>query len=153
QLGDEALACFVQAERLDPNNPRWPYHHAGGLLNQRDYAGAVPYLKRALEHCDSERSPAVRLRLGETLLTLGQLEEAEVQFGEALTAQPQDARTHYNLGLLAVARQEWKTAHQHLLRCVDDPSTQQQARIQLALVCQRLGDTASASMFQQQAER
>jgi tetratricopeptide (TPR) repeat protein len=153
EMDEEARACFVQAERLDPSNPRWPYYHGGTLLNQGDREGALPYLGRALERCKDQDGTAPRLRLGETLLHLGRLDEAEQHFRKVLTVQPEDVRAQFNLGLLAMSRQDWKTARTHLLRCLDHPSTRQKSRIQLALVSQRLGDSAKADAFRQQAEQ
>ncbi|HEX5271273.1 MAG TPA: hypothetical protein VFW33_12325 [Gemmataceae bacterium] len=31
QMGDQAAACFAQAERFDANDPRWPYFRASHL--------------------------------------------------------------------------------------------------------------------------
>jgi Flp pilus assembly protein TadD len=57
------------------------------------------------------------------------------------------------MGLLAIAREDWKTAQDHLVRSLGSPSCQQKARVQLAAVCSRLGDMASADEFHTQADR
>src|SRR5262249_42790331 len=74
-------------------------------------------------------------------------------FNHVLAQQPEDARTHYDLGLLAVARQDRKTARAHLLRCLGSPFTRQKARLRLAPVCPRLGDLPAASEYSQPAQR
>jgi tetratricopeptide (TPR) repeat protein len=153
ELEEESTVCFAQAERLDPTNPRWPYYRAGSLLNQGDPEGALLPLRRAVERCGTQDPTSPHLLLGETLLTLGQLEEAEEHFRLALARQTEDPRGHFDLGLLAISRQDWDTARTHLLRCLGSPSARQKARIQLAFVCSRLGDLTSADDFQQQAGR
>src|SRR5262249_62259335 len=47
----QAAACFAQAERLDPGDPRWPYLRGEALL-LRDPGAALPHLQRAVGLCD-----------------------------------------------------------------------------------------------------
>src|SRR4051794_14728123 len=62
EIEEESRTCFAQAERFDPDNPRWPYYQAGTLLNQGDLEGALPFLRRAVERCNDPDNPAPRLR-------------------------------------------------------------------------------------------
>src|SRR5439155_10747877 len=48
QFRSEATASFAQAERLDPTDPRWPYHQALELLISAPDAG-LARLERAVE--------------------------------------------------------------------------------------------------------
>jgi tetratricopeptide (TPR) repeat protein len=155
ELEEPSRPCFAEAERLAPANPRWPYFQAGVLLNRGDREAAVVLLHKAVRCCDAagESNTAPRLLLAETLLTLGRLEEAEEQIQKALQRQPEDPRALFDLGLLAVSRQDWQAARDHLRRCLGSPLTRQRARAQLALVVQRLGDTAAADQFRAEAER
>jgi tetratricopeptide (TPR) repeat protein len=155
ELEEESSVCFAEAERLDPSNPRWPYFQSGPLLNRGEREAALTYLVRAVERyeAEGETATAPRLRLAETLLFLGRLDEAEVHIRRALDRQPEDPRVHFDLALLAISREDWETAHAHLLRCLGSPFTQQKARVQLAAVCSRLGDAPSADEFHTQAER
>jgi len=57
------------------------------------------------------------------------------------------------MALLAIFREDWHTAQAHLLRCLGSPFAQQRARVQLAVVCSRLGDARSADEFHAQADR
>src|SRR5262249_26401188 len=78
-----ALDCFAQAERLDPNNPRWPYFCAGILkVDKGKPEEAVRKLERAVALADAGGVPpsAPRLLLAETLLSLGRADDAEVHF-------------------------------------------------------------------------
>jgi Flp pilus assembly protein TadD len=155
ELEEESSICFAEAERLDPANPRWPYFQSGPLLNRGDREGALIYLLRAVERyeVEGEADPAPRLRLAETLLFLGRLDEAEAHLRLVLKRKPEEPRVHFDLGLLAIAREDWKTAQDHLVRSLASPSCQQKARVQLAAVCSRLGDVASADEFHTQADR
>ncbi|HWG42547.1 MAG TPA: tetratricopeptide repeat protein [Gemmataceae bacterium] len=150
----ESQICFAEAERLDPSNPRWPYYQGGSLLNQGDRETALPYLRRAVERCAvSERdNHAPQLTLAETLLTLGRQEEAEEHFRQVLERQADNPRARYGMALVASARQDWESSRSQLLRCVGSPFVQRKARVQLAIVSQRLGDEASADKFRRQAD-
>jgi tetratricopeptide (TPR) repeat protein len=150
EMNEESTVCFLRAEALDPKNPRWPYFRAGILLNEGEREQAVTYLERAVDHCDSDET-APRLLLGETLLVLGRLDEAEEHFRGVLAVQPENVRVHFDLGLLAISRQDWKTARDHLTRCLGNPVTQKKSRVQMAIVCRRLGDAKSANEFHEQA--
>jgi Flp pilus assembly protein TadD len=154
-LEAESQVCFARAERLDPGNPRWPYFQGGTLINRGNREEALPYLERAVQLCEArgEPSAAARLQIGEALLTLGRLEEAEAQFQRVLDQARDDPRAHFDMGVLTAARQDWQASRAHLLRCLPSPSAQQKASAQLAVVSQRLGDPAAADRFQGQADR
>ena len=161
ELEDESLPCFAEAERLDASNPRWPYYQAGPLLNRGELETAVPILSRAAERCPftpgekgegGDEAAAIRLRLAETLLTLGRQDEAETQIQSVLDRRPDDPRALFDLALLAVSREQWEAARADLLRCLGNPFTQQKARVQLAAVCGRLNDVADADAYRVQAD-
>ncbi len=161
ELEDESLPCFAEAERLDASNPRWPYYQAGPLLNRGELETAVPILSRAAERCPftpeekgegGDEAAAIRLRLAETLLTLGRQDEAETQIQSVLDRRPDDPRALFDLALLAVSREQWEAARADLLRCLGNPFTQQKARVQLAAVCGRLNDAADADAYRVQAD-
>ncbi len=155
RMESEAQVCFAEAERLDPANPHWPYYQATILLNQGEREAALPYLQRAVECCAvaTPDNLAPRLRLAETLLALGRRDEAETQFRQVLERNPEDARAHYGMALVAADRQDWQTSQTHLLRCLGNPFAQQKACVQLAFVSQCLSDSANAEKYRQQADR
>lgn len=144
--------CFAEAERLDPDEGRWPYFQGGTLINQGESNAALPYLRRAVERCETGLTAPLEV-LGETLMALGHIDEAEAQFREALRRRPDDSRAQYDLGLVAVARQDWKSARDSFSACLADPASRQKARFQLAAVLARLGDRAGADDFLAQARR
>src|SRR5437764_11240278 len=65
----EAGPCLAQAQRLDPDEPRWPYLRAYTLLAEDRDAG-LPYLERAVRLCDRHDSDNTtpRLQLAEVYL-------------------------------------------------------------------------------------
>jgi tetratricopeptide (TPR) repeat protein len=154
EMSEEGAACYAQAERLDPSNPRWPYHQGGVLLNQGRREEAIEYFRRAVVRADArgERNDVPRLMLGETLLTLGRLDEAGKFFQQALQHRDDDPRVQFDLGLWCVARQDWMAAREHLSRCLGSPQARQRACKQLAVVLLRLGESAEADRYRREAE-
>ncbi len=164
QLYPEAVACFAQAEKLDPKNPRWPYMQ-GEALRWVSNRAALPPLQRAAALADS--SPSSRsgtgqdegggvapfLRLAEVCLALGQNDEAEKQLRRALQIDPDDPTVHYNLGLLALARDDLSASLDHLKHCEHSPLTQRKACIQLAAVYRRMGRTQEADSYGRKADK
>jgi tetratricopeptide (TPR) repeat protein len=152
---EEALVCLAQAEKREPDNPRWPYLRAKTLVElQRLPEARVPAEKAVQLSPDRDGSnPAPRLLLAEILLGSGQLEQAESQFHKALEQAPKHAQAHWGLGRLALARQDWPACKRNLEACLANPEVRKRAAVQLAAVCQRLGDDKSAARFAQLAAR
>jgi tetratricopeptide (TPR) repeat protein len=151
----EGRVCCIEAERLDREDPRWPYFQAVVVINRGDREGALPLLRRALEltEAQGDENTAVRLVLAETLLALGRDDEAAPLVRRARELRPDDARARYDAGLLAVARQQWEEARGHLLACLGSPYARQKARVQLAAACGRLGKAAEAAAYAAEADR
>ncbi|HZY89885.1 MAG TPA: tetratricopeptide repeat protein [Gemmataceae bacterium] len=146
----EAIACFAEAERLAPREPRWPYFQ-GILLVLENADEAIPRFRRAAELCGDD--PAiVRIRLNETLLTQGRLDEAEAGFRRLLAGEPDNPKAHLGLGRLAFQRERFQDSLPHLRVAAADPRTARAATLALAEVFQRLGDEAAAAQMRQRAE-
>jgi tetratricopeptide (TPR) repeat protein len=155
ELEAEAAACYAQADRLDPSDPRWPYQQGGVLLNQGRREEAVTFLRQAVDRAAARQdaNPAPWLQLVETLLTLGRLDEAEDLLRPALDLLKDDPRANYDMGLLYMARQDWATAREHFLRCLTSPQARQKASLQLSVVLLRLGQADQADKYRRQADR
>jgi len=151
QLYPEAVACFAQAEKLDPKNPRWPYMQ-GEALRLEDNRAALPPLQRAVALSGNSDTIAPFLRLAEVCLALGQNDEAEQQLHRGLEIEPDDPTVHYNLGLLALARDDLSASLDHLKRCEHSPMTRRKACIQLAAVYRRMGRTQEADTYSRKAD-
>jgi tetratricopeptide (TPR) repeat protein len=148
----EATRCFIQAEALDDQNPRWPYYQ-GLIILLTDPEAALPYLRRTVALCDANDrgTKAPRLQLADTLLQLGQRAEAEQLYLSVRHTDPDDPRVHFGLGVLAAGRNEFDVAIDHLARAARSPTARQKAFAQLAMVYQRMGNTVAADEFNQRA--
>jgi tetratricopeptide (TPR) repeat protein len=144
----EANAALTEAERLDPQEPRWPYLHGGNLILS-DPAAASVYLEQAVQRCGDEVAP--RLRLAEVLLDLGRFEEAEQYLKQALSLEPENLRTQLDLGRLALLREDWPGALEHLTACRGDEHCRKLARKLTAHVYRRQGQRTQAEAEEAQA--
>ncbi len=153
--GEATLACFLGAEHLDPDDPRWPYCRAGALVNLGRPQEALPGLRRAVELTERTKPPnaAPRLFLAEVLVSLQEEEAAERSFRQVLAKEPGNARARLGLGLLACSAQDWKAARPHLEACLGSPHARKKASAQLAAVCRRLGDEGAARKYSDLAAR
>jgi tetratricopeptide (TPR) repeat protein len=141
-FGDEALVCFEQAERLDRDNPRWPYHQ--GLIHMAyDVPTGLPKLRQAVALCKDETA-GPRLRLAEVYLSLGQPAEAREQFQVLLQASPQHGRAHLGLARLDLQSGALAESRQHLEHALSNPLTRKSALALSAELYQRQGDPAAA---------
>jgi Flp pilus assembly protein TadD len=152
-LVEDAPVCFLQAERLAPDDPRWPYLCGESLL-LRNADAALPPLRRAAAlwgRGGEVPNVAPWLRLGEALLAAGEYGEAEQNLRRAEQAAPKDPSVLLNLGLLAYARDDLKQSKRYLDRCRNSLFTRQRACARLAVVSRRLGDNQAAAEFSAQA--
>lgn len=126
---NEATNCFVQAEKLDPKNPRWPY-----------FLNTVESLKRALALVEQAH---VRLRLAQSLAEAGRWSEAEEHF--------RAAGDSLGLAQIACAQERWQAAVPHLQQARQNTYTAKAATALLATVNLRLGNTNEAAALSAQA--
>jgi tetratricopeptide (TPR) repeat protein len=137
-----ANACFVEAERLDPHKPCWPYYQAIAVVNT-DPEAALPKLRQTVQLCDCTPD-APRLQLAEVLLDLGRLDEAARHLERVLQQEPGNARAFLDLGRIASEQGELDKTISQLDRAVADPHTRKAARILLAQTYERLGNKTAA---------
>jgi tetratricopeptide (TPR) repeat protein len=136
----QALVALAEAERLDPDDARWPYFE--GLALQPDHPErAIPKLRQAVE---LSGQPAVCLRLGQLLLDRGQPDEAKALFLQAERADPRDARAQLGLAQVAFAQGDQNRSLELLQRITDDPVTRKAAHILLAAVHAQRKEEADA---------
>jgi tetratricopeptide (TPR) repeat protein len=147
----EANVCLSRAERLDPEEPRWPYYQ-GIALFLGDPAAAIPKLERAADLCGGTPD-APRLRLAESLLGQGRTVEATDQFHHILWRDPANARAHLGLARVAYECDELPHSLAQLRQCADDQFTRKAASVLMAEIDQRLGDKPAVAQHLHRAKR
>ena len=152
QFVPEAAACFAEAERLEPSNLRWPYLQ-GEALRLLDNSAALAPLERAATLAGSGDTVAPSLRLAEVLLALGRNEGAEKQLRRALEIEPDDPTVHYDLGVVALARNDLDDSLAHLKHGEHSPFTQRRACILLAGVYRRMGRNEEADRYSRKTDK
>jgi tetratricopeptide (TPR) repeat protein len=138
----EANVCFAQAERLAPDDPRWPYLQ-GVSLQSDDPQSAIAHLQRAVALC-GDVPDAPRLSLAEVSFQLGHLDDAQQQFRLVLRRDAGNARAHLGLARLACARGKPRDALAHLEQSAASRLTRKASAILLAQAYHQLGDPAAA---------
>ncbi len=139
-FGNQAIPCLRQAEKLEPDEPRWPYLQGVALRPEK----AVGKLQRAVQLCDNSPD-APRLFLGELLLELNRPQEAADQFAKVLDKDPANARAHLGLARLAQQRGDLDESLRHLSYAENDEHTRKAAQLLLAQVheARQEGDAAA----------
>jgi tetratricopeptide (TPR) repeat protein len=136
------VACFAEAERLDPRDPRWPYLKGLSLFLTDPDAG-IRSMERAVELCRDEPL-APRLRLAEALLERDRLDEAREHLERALRAEPASSRARLGMGRLALLQEDWRIAAEYLTACVEDQHARKLAYTLRAEAWARSGETDRA---------
>jgi tetratricopeptide (TPR) repeat protein len=147
-FSDAALICYGAAASLEPKNPDWLYLQ--GDLHRQGPGGSVAALP--LFRLAASRGPPhsmAQLRLADTLLELGRLDEAEVEYAKALAVRPSDELAQLGLAKLALARQQYDDSLKYLRAIAGSPGTQNQACVMRARVYDRLGNRADAERERQ----
>jgi tetratricopeptide (TPR) repeat protein len=151
-LDAEAAVFYAQAERLNPQEPRWPYLHSG-VVASADGPQAIELLRRAAEltRHQAVASDLPLVRLGDLCLDNARLGEAEEAYTRLLQRRPDHPRAHLGLARLAVRRGEPDRALPHLWACANSPEVRKEAHLVLAEVHQRQGDAQAAAQAAQKA--
>lgn len=120
----ESNAFFVQAEKLDPEEPRWPYFQ--GLICRRDNAAeAVVMFERSAPKFMDTISPLCTL--ADAYLAAGRVEDAKKQFTLILQVHPNHGRALLGLGRVALDREEYADAETYLIKAAGQTWTQKAA--------------------------
>ncbi|MBI2948392.1 MAG: tetratricopeptide repeat protein [Verrucomicrobia bacterium] len=141
----EARVCFVQASVLAPREPRWPYLLGLAQLADNPMAAATN-LDRAIR-LFPEREFVPRLKLAETLLSLGRLDQAEAQYRHIWQRGPNSAWAGLGLAKVESARDRFAEATNFLAAALQDLSTRKAAYRLLLNVHQRLSHTNEAAQL------
>lgn len=139
----EARECFAQASAFAPREPRWPYFLGLAQLVDNPMAAATNLDRAVRLFTETEFAP--RLKLADTLLSLGRVEEAEEHYRHVRRSDPNLAWAGLGLGKVASARDRFAEATNFLAIATRDISTRKAAHRLLLNVHQRLGHTNEAA--------
>ena len=116
-LAAHALAALV---KVAPQSARTRQILAESLMSRNDPLGAIQEYRRALAADPS--LPEIHMELGEALLKYSasepNLSEAEKEFKAAVAANPADSNAEYQLGEVALSRNDLQNALQHYSRAL-----------------------------------
>jgi tetratricopeptide (TPR) repeat protein len=143
-LSSEAAVYYVQAEQLNPTEPRWPYLHAHVIGD--DPPTALGLLRRSAGLCEglANAPDAPLLKEADACLDQGLLEEAAAAYRKLLNRQPGHPRAELGLARVAVCQGQADSALPHLQVCARHPLTRRAAHILMAEVHRRLGNFKAA---------
>ena len=139
---DAARSAFERAERLSPQEARWPYLHALLVMNSAPDE-ALAKLRRAVELA-RDQPDMPRLRLAQFLLERGRDKEAESQFRALLQRKPNHSPARLGLARLSFQHEKLAESSNLLSQCLDDMHSAKSAYAQLAVVERGLGNVAGA---------
>jgi len=148
RMPDQAVPCFRQAQRLQPEEPRWPYFQAVAMGPETGMAN----LRRAVKLCGNSPD-APRLKLAEWLTRQDQVEEAAEHFAQVLRQDPENSQAHLGLARFAYQRGDLEESLHHLSYAVKDEHTRKAAYQLLAQVHQEGKDSEAADQAARQAQR
>lgn len=138
----QALACFVEAERRDSGNPRWPYLQSW-LLQSQSAEQSLDKLRRAVALCGNQ--PEIpRYHLAKLLAERGQWAAASAELDALLTANPRFTPAILVRALGEQAQGRLAAAVQMAERCVQDVRTRKAAWSLISMCQRQLGDATAA---------
>jgi tetratricopeptide (TPR) repeat protein len=139
---EAAEPCFLNAEALAPEEPRWPYY-LGQLYKTRAEAGksaAAFERARSLQPDDV----ATLVWVGQAYLDADHPDLAAPVFGKAVSLQPRSAAAMSGLGRAALARRDYAEAVKQFEGALALSPQATALEYQLSLAYRGLGDAAKA---------
>ena len=139
---DAAEICYVNAQKLEPRDARWPYYLGQLYRIKGPVTSAAASFERALELRPDDVPTLVWL--GEVYLTQGRIDDAGQLFSRVLNAQPKLVPALFGAGRVALARKEYASAVNLLEECLALDSRATATHYPLAMAYRGLGNTALA---------
>jgi len=140
-LFSQAIAAYAEAIKLSPEDVRWPYLAALAQA-QSDPQASLALFRQAIDLKPS--NAAVYINFGEVLVRLGQLDDADHAFSQALEIDANSSHALYGRAQVAILREEPETALALLERAEVLAPHRGEVHRMLAQVYQRLGNQDSA---------
>ena len=139
---DTAEICYVNAQKLEPRDARWPYYLGQLYRIKGPVTSAAASFERALVLRPDDVPTLVWL--GEVYLTHGRVDEAGHLFSKVLNGQPKLVPALFGAGRVALARKEYASAVKLLEECLALDSRATATHYPLGMAYRGLGNTALA---------
>ena len=139
---DAAEPCLIDAQRLAPNERRWPYYLAHLYRKRGDLDKATTFFEHALRLRADDVDTLVWL--GDIALAQGRPAEAEPRFARALELEPTSLSARFGLGRAALAKQEYGRAVEYLQEVLKRDPEAAGAHYPLGMAYRGLGDVQHA---------
>ncbi len=141
-LWQEAGQCYLNAERLAPEDPNWPLHRSITMRSTGDVAGALAVVRQlAGEHPDYA---ALQQRYGESLLESGEVDTAVSAFERVIALASDSSAGYVGLADARLREHKYADAKRLLDTAVAMDPTYQGARYLLGLAHRGLGEYEEA---------
>ena len=141
-LWDAAQRSFSNAERLDPANPWWRFHHAHALREAGETERAFAMLEGVVRELPNEA--CVLQRWAQAKLELGDNSAARSGFERALALLPEHPDLLAGLAAVDVAEERWPSALDQSQRALRKDPSAKFARYQAGMALRGLGRAAEA---------
>jgi tetratricopeptide (TPR) repeat protein len=142
QQYESAALCYERAHRIDPRSFRWAYYLGAVQAHQGAYDLAAATLREALL-LSPDYLPA-RLKLAETLLAAGDLDESSEIYEAILKGDPGFAEALYGKGRVEAARGDIPAAAESYRKACELFPSYGAAQYALALAYRKLDEPEKA---------
>ena len=139
---DAAEPAYLNAQRLMPREPRWPYFLAHLHKSKGDVARSITSFRRVLEIVPDDVPTLIWL--GRMYLDQGQPDQAEQLFVHARQLAPREPAVLAGLGQSALARRDYDGAVSMFEEALSIDGSLASIHSPLAMAYRGLGDTAKA---------
>jgi tetratricopeptide (TPR) repeat protein len=145
---EPAEACYLNAIRYAPRDPRWPYYLAYLYQGRGVLEKARRYYQSALEL--QPATLATLVHLGEVYLAQNQLSEARARLEQALEVDPACAAAQAGLGQIALSERRYPAAIELFESALAKLPEANRLHYPLALAYRGLGDQERAAQHLEQ---
>jgi tetratricopeptide (TPR) repeat protein len=142
---DQAEVCLLNAQRLAPDDFRWPYYLGHVYRSKGQLTNAVEHFEQALRLRPTDLAALVWL--GQLHIDLGQPEAAEPLLTRARSLHPDTQAVLFQLGRVAVATQDYVRAVELLEGALAMNPAATIIRYPLAMAYRGLGDLEKAQSY------
>ena len=141
-LEDAALGCFLNAQRLAPQEFEWQYYLGALQQHKGEFQAALPYFENALRLRPSDE-PTL-LRLADVNLSLSRPQLAKPFFEKVIALDNSSAAAMVGLGKIALAERQYAAAVDQFNRALVIQPQASSIHYQSAMAYRGLHDVAHA---------